>query len=134
MDEIVSRIWENLIARTEGPMHLRFFLQPTMSLIFAIRAGLSDARTGAIPYLWRFLVSKGERKNIAREGWKDFGKIFIVGITLDIVYQLLVVYKHETETRFYPLESIIVAIALAIVPYLIFRGPVSRLMSLIKRK
>jgi len=133
MEDLFTRIWTNLIDRTEGPMSLRFFIQPTMSLIFAIRAGLKDARNGTIPYLWRFFVSKGERRNIAHEGWKDFGKIFIVGVVLDVIYQLIVVYKLKSEAWFYPLESIIVAIALAIVPYLLFRGPISRVLSLLKR-
>jgi hypothetical protein len=133
MEDLFTRLWENLIDRTEGPMNLRFFIQPTMSLIFAIRAGLKDARNGTVPYLWRFFISKGMRKNIAREGWKDFGKIFIIGVALDVVYQLIVVYKTKSEERFYPLESILVAIALAIAPYLLFRGPISRILSLFKR-
>ena len=132
MEDLFTRIWENLIARTEGPMNLRFLLQPTMSLIFAIRAGLKDARNGTIPYLWRFFFSGDSRKNIAKEGWKDFGKIFIVGMVLDIVYQLIVVYKVKSEARFYPLESVLVAMTLAILPYLLLRGPVSRLLTLIK--
>lgn len=134
MEEIFARVWENLIERTEGPMHLRFFLQPTMSLIFAIRAGLADAKNGTVPYLWRFFVTKGERRKIAREGWKDFGKIFIIGMSLDIVYQLLVIYKFKSEALFYPLESILVATGLAIIPYLLFRGPVSRVITLLKPK
>lgn len=133
MEDLLTRVWENLISRTEGPMSLRFFLQPTMSLIFAIRAGLKDAQNGTVPYLWRFFFSKGKRGDIAYEGWKDFGKIFIVGIVLDIAYQLIVVFKLKTEEYFYPLESIIVAICLAIFPYLLFRGPVSRVLSLLKK-
>jgi len=132
MEDLFTRIWENLIARTEGPMNLRFLLQLTMSLIFAIRAGLKDARNGTIPYLWRFFFSGDSRKNIAKEGWKDFGKIFIVCMVLDIVYQLIVVYKVKSEVRFYPLESVLVAMTLAILPYLLLRGPVSRLLTLIK--
>jgi hypothetical protein len=133
MEDLLSRVWENLIDRTEGPMSLRFFIQPTMSLIFAIRAGLKDVRNGTMPYLWRAFVSKGMRKHIAKEGWKDFGKIFVIGIALDVIYQLIVVFKLKSEERFYPLESVIVAIGLAIVPYLLFRGPVSRISSLLKR-
>lgn len=132
MNELLTSMWENLINRTEGPMSLRFLIQPTMSLIFAIRAGLKDAQSGTVPYLWRFFVSKGKRTQIAQEGWKDFGKIFIIGIVLDIVYQLIVVYKLKSEERFYPLESIIVAFSLAIVPYLLFRGPLRRVVRLLK--
>ena len=121
MQDLFNRVIENLIDRTEGPMNLRFFLQPTMSLIFAIRAGLKDAKNGTQPYLWRFFISgKGKRSNIAKEGWKDFGKIFVIGLVLDIIYQLVVIYKFKSEAYFYPLESVIVAICLAIIPYVLF--------------
>jgi len=133
MEELFTRVLDNLIERTEGPMNLRFYIQPTMSLIFAIRAGLKDAKNGTVPFLWRFAFSKGERSHIAREGWKDFGKIFFLAIALDVIYQLIVIYKIKSKAYFYPLESILVAVCLAIIPYLLFRGPVSRVMKLIKR-
>ena len=113
MEELFARVWENLIARTEGPMNLRFFIQPLTALIFAVRTGLKDAKSDAVPYLWRFLVAKEKRLNIAKEGWKDFGKIFIVGLALDSVYQLVVIFKVKSEER---------------------RGPVNRLLSLIKHR
>lgn len=129
MDDIFVRIWHNLIERTEGPMHFRFFLQPTMSLIFAIRAAMKDVRAGTVPYLWRFFSSeKGKRTEVAKEAWKDVGKIFILGTILDVVYQLVVIFSKKTEEKFYPLESLLVAFALALVPYLLFRGPVNRLV------
>lgn len=131
---MLSRLWDNLLARTEGPLHFRFFLQPVMSLFFAIRAGIRDAKNNQVPYLWRFTVSKDQRRSSKKEGWKDVGKVFIVGIIIDIIYQLIVIYKFETQTRFYPLESIVVAFVLAIVPYVLFRGPVNRFLRLfIKR-
>ncbi|HEY4325077.1 MAG TPA: hypothetical protein VGN20_13860 [Mucilaginibacter sp.] len=134
MLEMLSRLWDNLLARTEGPLHFRFFLQPVMSLFFAIRAGIRDAKNNQVPYLWRFTVSKDQRRSSKKEGWKDVGKVFIVGIIIDIIYQLIVIYKFETQTRFYPLESIVVAFVLAIVPYVLFRGPVNRFLRLfIKR-
>jgi hypothetical protein len=123
-------MWDNLIARTEGPMHFRFFLQPVMSLFFAIKAGFRDAKNNTAPYLMRFTVSKDQRRISKKEGWKDVGKVFVVGIIIDIIYQLIVIYKLETQTRFYPLESIVVAFALAIIPYAIFRGPVNRFLRL----
>ena len=127
-DDIFGRVWENIQARMDGPMHLRFFFQPTVSLIFAIRAGILDARKGETPYLWRFFFSKNHRGTIAKETWKHVGRIFLIGLVLDIGYQLIVVFKLKTEPYFYPLESVIVAACLAIIPYLLLRGPVSRLM------
>jgi hypothetical protein len=134
MTDLFTRIWDNLVARTEGPMHFRFLIQPAMSLFFAIRAGLRDAKNDRAPYLWRFKTSKGQRKEIAREAWKDVGKIFIIGIILDIIYQLIVIYGLKDQEKFYPLESILVAFGLAIVPYIIFRGPANRIISMFIRK
>jgi hypothetical protein len=128
--ELFTRVWTNLIERTEGPMSLRFVLQPTMSLIFAIKAAIKDSKNNTAPYLWRFASSKDNRHEIAKEGWKDFGKIFIIGTILDIIYQLVVIFGLKSQSSFYPLESLIVAFILAIVPYLLFRGPLNRLIRL----
>lgn len=135
MEEIFIRIWHNLVERTEGPMHFRFFMQPLMALIFTIRAAIRDVKAGTKPYLERLIgSSKGQRRTIAKETWKDVGKIFIVGIILDIIYQLIVIYGLKTKERFYPLESIIVAFALAIIPYVILRGPINRIITLFTGK
>ena len=134
MLDLLNRFWQNLMERTEGPMSLRFFLQPGMSLFFAIRAAIRDSKNGTVPYLWRFFYSKEGRKTVAKEGWKDVGKIFVIGTILDIVYQLVVIFGLKTKDSFYPLESLIVAFILAIVPYLLFRGPLNRLITLFTRK
>ena len=56
-----------------------------------------------------------------RDGWKSVGKIFVLAMVLDVVYQVIV-------ARFvYPGEVIVVALGLAIVPYLLLRGLVTRL-------
>jgi len=134
MTDIFSRIMENLIERTEGPMSLRFFLQPAMAIFFAVRAGLRDVKNNSVPYLWKFATSSGNRKAIAKEGWKDFGKVFMIATILDIAYQSVVIFGLKTETRFYPLESIIVAFLLSLIPYIFFRGPVSRLVRWFSKK
>jgi hypothetical protein len=134
MIDMLTRLWHNLLERTEGPMNLRFFLQPTMAIIFAIRAAFRDVKNNQTPYLWRLTTSKGTRKEAAKEGWKDFGKVFMIATILDIVYQLVVIFKFKTETNFYPLESIVVAFLLSFIPYVLFRGPVSRLVRLLTGK
>ena len=50
---------------------------------------------------------------MVKEAWKSIGKVFILALVLDAVYQLI-------ELHFiYPGEMIIVAFILAIVPYVI---------------
>lgn len=120
MDDIWTRVGHNLIDRVSGPMKFRLVLQPTMAAIFAIRAGLADARNGKSPYLWALLSGSSSREAMAKDGWKSVGKVFILAMVLDAVYQLI------EEHFIYPGEMLIVAFILAIVPYLILRGLVTR--------
>ena len=121
MDEIWTRIVENMAGRISGPMKFRLLLQPTMAAIFAIRAGLADAKAGKPPYFWALFTEPSHRANMLKDGWKSVGKIFVLAIVLDVVYQIIV------ERFVYPGEALIVALVLAIVPYLLLRGLVTRL-------
>ena len=59
---------------------------------------------------------------MVREGWKRVGKVFVLAMVLDIVFQIRVL------NTVYPGEVIIVAFLLAIGPYVLLRGLVTRLM------
>jgi hypothetical protein len=48
--EFFARVWEMLIGRADGPFTLRLILQPAVAAIFAMRAGLRDAREGRPPF------------------------------------------------------------------------------------
>jgi hypothetical protein len=122
-----ERIIENLFARLDGPLHFRFIFQPLMASIFAVIDGVKDAKTGKPAYFWSLLSNPEHRKELVKEGWKSVGKIVILAIILDLVYQLKV---HSTV---YPGEMLIVAFTLAIVPYLVLRGPINRLFLLGKK-
>jgi hypothetical protein len=121
MDEILRRVWENLIGRSAGPLNFRLIIQPTVAFIIAIWAGLKDAREGRPAFLWAALSNPGYRPELLRQGWKDVGKVFIVAIVLDSIYQLIV------HRGVYVLELLIAATVLAIVPYVLIRGPVNRI-------
>jgi hypothetical protein len=121
MDEIWLRVMENMSDRVTGPMKFRLFLQPIMAASFAIVAGLKDARAGRPPYFWALFTQPEHRVDMIREGWRSVGKVFILAVLLDIAYQIIV-------ARFvYPGEVVLVAFALAIVPYLILRGLINRI-------
>jgi hypothetical protein len=121
MPDVVTRIWENLLARPKGPLGLRFLIQPTMGTIVAVRDGLKDAATGRSPYFWTVLTVPDERSARLREGLAATAKIIVLALILDTVYQLL-------EFRMlYPGEALLVAILLAFIPYLLVRGPAARL-------
>jgi len=123
MGDIWNRIVENLVDRVSGPMKFRIILQPVMASIFAILAGLKDAKAGKSPYFWALLTDPANRADMLKDGWKSVGKVFLLAMVLDVVYQLIVLHTV------YPGEVLIVAIVLAILPYLILRGLVTRLAS-----
>ena len=121
MDEMLTRIWTDLTGRLTGPLTLRLYLQPAMAMLFALRDGLKDARAGRPAYLWTVFSHPEERRRLLAEGWKAIGKVFILAIILDVVYQLMVF------RRIYPVEALDVAVILAVVPYALLRGAITRL-------
>src|SRR5580692_4566463 len=121
MDHMWTRLITQLAARVSGPMKFRMVLQPAMAAFFAIRSGLADARVGKSPYFWALVTDPAQRKNMIRDGWKSVGRVFILALLLDVVYQIIVLHFV------YVGEAIIVAFVLAILPYLILRGLVTRL-------
>ena len=121
MDDMWTRVGEQLMARVSGPMHFRLYMQPAMAAFFAVIAGLKDAREGRPPYFWSLVTHPTERKEMLKDGWHSVSRVFILAIVLDLIYQVYVLHF------FYVGEAIIVAIVLAIVPYLILRGIVTRL-------
>ncbi len=122
IDHTLTRFVDNLVARVTGPMKFRLLLQPTMATFFAIRDGLRDARECKPPYFWGLFTDTGEREAMVKNGWKSVGKVFILAVVLDVVYQLI-----EHRWTVYPGEAVLVAIILAILPYLVIRGPVNRI-------
>ncbi|MFL6301714.1 MAG: hypothetical protein ACJ71N_14005 [Terriglobales bacterium] len=121
MNEMLQRVWDNLIGRTSGPMNFRLIIQPAVAIFIAIRAGLNDAREGRPAFFWAALSNRAYRPELLRQGWKDVGKVFILAIVLDSIYQLIV------HGGVYVLELLITAVVLAIVPYVLVRGPVNRI-------
>jgi hypothetical protein len=120
--ELFEAAGDMLIGRTIGPMKIRLILQPTIAAIFAIRAGLKDAREGLPPYLWSVFTNPADRHKMLGHGWKDVRKVFIIAFVLDVVYELIVFHWV------YPVQALLVAFVLAIVPYAAIRGLVTRIM------
>ena len=119
--EALSRAVDQLLGRASGPLHFRLLMMPTVVTILAIRAGLKDARQGEPAFLWGIIAGPGERRRRLLAAWKDIARIFVVALVLDTVYQLMVF------RAFYVLQTLIVAVVCAILPYVLFRGPVTRL-------
>lgn len=129
MGDILMRIAENLADRVSGPMSFRLLLQPVMAGIFAVIAGLRDAKQGKPLYGWALLHDSAHRVEMLKDGWKSVGKVFALAMVLDAVYQLYVVRGVWLG------ELLIVALVLAILPYLILRGLVNLIArNFIRRK
>jgi len=121
MKDLLARVWMNLGDRVGGPMTFRIILQPTMAALLALLAGLKDAREGRPPYLWTVLTDAANRADLLREGWKANARVFLLAVIMDVIYQWIV------ARWIYPVEVVIVAVLLAVVPYLLIRGPVNRI-------
>ena len=128
MDSLLARVGTQLLARVSGPMKFRLVLQPCMAAFFAIRAGLQDARAGRPPWFWELIKNPPERRDMLKEAWKRVGKVFILAVVLDVVYQLIVYHFV------YPGEALIVAFILAIIPFVLLRGPAMRVARIIEER
>ncbi len=129
INEILNRAIEQLLGRASGPLHVRLLIQPIVATILAVRAGLRDSREGRPAFFWTVLTRPEERQILLHSGWKDIGKLFIVALLLDTLYQLI------AFRGFYVVQALIVAVVIAVIPYTLLRGVVTRLTrSIYKQK
>lgn len=117
----MPRLLENLGGRIDGPMSFRFILQPTMAILFGILDGLRYAREGRSFLLWGGPEDPVERRLQHSATWKSIGKVFGLAVVLDVIYQVLL-FRWV-----YPLESLIVAVIVALIPYFLVRFTVNSL-------
>lgn len=126
MDEIITiftRVWTDITSGVHAPLSFRLIIQPLIAAFLAIRAGMQDARAGRPPFFSAVVMSDpARRRDLVREGWKHIGKVFIAAVVVDVIYQIIV---HRWV---YPSEALMVAVILAVLPYLVMRGLVNRLL------
>jgi hypothetical protein len=118
----LSSFIPDLVQRLDGPLHFRFFMQPLMAILLAVRDGIRDAREGRSAYLWTVLSDSAQRRYLIRDGWKDISKVFILACLLDVIYAWIVWRSLR------PLQTVSVAALLSVIPYSLLRGPINRLM------
>ena len=121
IQEILTRFWEQLIAQPSGPLAFRLILQPLMAAILAVIDGLKDARSGRPPFLRTMLSDPSQRGAYLREGLKRVSRVIVFAFVMDAIYQYLVLH------RFYPVEALVTVFVLAVLPYLLIRGPIERI-------
>jgi hypothetical protein len=113
--EVHRRFWADIFERVHGPMTFRFYLQPTMALLAAIPDGVRDAKLGHKSFFWSAWVNSNVPTGRLREGLISTARVVLLGISMDLIYQFKVLY------HFYPVEALIMAVLLAVIPYFIFR-------------
>jgi len=118
----------DFFGRLDGPLHFRFFVQPLMATLLAVRDGWADARAGRPYYAWEVFTNPARRRELLNDGWKRISRVFFIAIALDFIYQMI------AKNGFQPVEAVWVALVLAIVPYVLLRGPVNRLLRRWSRK
>jgi hypothetical protein len=118
----LSSFIPDFVQRLDGPLHLRFFMQPLMASLLALRDGIRDAHEGRGAFLWTVLTDPDQRRYLIRDGWKDISKVFILACLLDVIYEWIVWRSLR------PLQMVIVAALLSVIPYSLLRGPINRLM------
>ena len=124
MQDLLKQTLEHILGRMSGPMWLRIIIQPSVSFIIGLRAGIRDARAGQPPFGWAVLSGHTQRRALLKQGWKDIARVFIASIVLDLIYQISVL------RWIYPLQAMFVATVIASVPYVLARGPANRLVKL----
>src|SRR5215471_16655196 len=128
LDELLIRFWSEIGARPHGPMAFRFFLQPAVTTFFACRDGIRAARKGNPAYLWALFVWSGHRRELLREAWRSVGRIFMMAVVIDLIYQAFVLRGLR------PLQAVFVGVLLGVLPYVVLRGPVNRVASRILQR
>jgi uncharacterized membrane protein YjgN (DUF898 family) len=108
-------------------MRFRVFLQPAMAIALGVVAGWNDAKTDQPPYLWTLFNEPAQRMSLLKNGWKSVGKLFILAVVLDVIYQLTVLGSVN------PLGAVVTAGLFAIIPFLVFRGLTNRIGRLLLR-
>jgi hypothetical protein len=74
------------------------------------------------------IVTPGHRRELIKEGWKSIWKVFTFAMLFEAIYQVM---THHLDYRGY---FLVAAFALAIVPYILLRGPTNRLVRMLRKK
>jgi hypothetical protein len=119
--EVHHRFWSDIFGRASGPMTFRLVLQPTMALIAAFPDGLRDAREGHSSFFWTSRGNETLQRGRLRQGLYATGRILLLGLSMDVIYQ------YRVFDHFYPVEAVLFALSLAVLPYFIWRWMIERI-------
>jgi hypothetical protein len=117
----LSNFWTEIAARPDGAFAFRFYLQPIMATLLALRDGIKDARERDTPYFWTILNNPERRGSLIKEGLHATTRVILLGFAMDAAYQYFVLGS------FTPIEMVVVVLVLCFLPYLLMRGAFTRI-------
>ncbi|MCE5241472.1 hypothetical protein LLH23_23655 [bacterium] len=115
--------WTDMGLRLTGPAALRFVIQPILAVLFGVRDGVHDARSGEPPFIYDIVMVPADRKRQASRGWAGIGKAVIFATVLDAVIQ------YPILGQVYPGAAIVVGAGMMGLPYALVRGIANRIAS-----
>src|SRR5262245_50599032 len=113
--QVRERFWADVFGRLHGPMTLRFYLQPTLAFVTAVKDGVKDARFGHKAFFWAALWDPTEPRGRLREGLMSTSQMMLMGLAMDTIYQF------KVFDQFHPVEAVLMVLLLAVIPYFLFR-------------
>jgi hypothetical protein len=128
MIDALRQAWEDLFGRVDGPMSFRLIIQPVVAIFLAIRAGWTDAREGRPIFFWTLARDPAQTRVMLRNLWRIAGKVFLVALVLDAIYQIIVLHW------IYPVQALIVATLLALIPCMVVRAVGNRIVTMARRR
>jgi hypothetical protein len=128
MEEALRQAWDNLFDRVDGPMSFRLVVQPVVATFLAIRAGWTNVREGRSISFWTLARDPSQTRVMLRNMWIIAGKVFLVALALDAIYQMIVLHW------IYPVQALIVATVLALIPCIVVRAVGNRIAAIAYRR
>ncbi|MEZ5578361.1 MAG: hypothetical protein R3F40_02370 [Candidatus Competibacteraceae bacterium] len=126
MDEVVAiftRVWTDITSGAHAPLSFRLIIQPLIADFSRSAPGCKMRGPAGPLFFWAVVMSDpAHRRELLQEGWKHVGKVFIAAVIVDVIYQIIV--RHWV----YPSEALMVAAILSVLPYLVMRGLVNRIL------
>lgn len=115
----MDSFWQGIAETLTGRGQLRLILQPTIAIIIGLRMGITDAKLGEAPFLWR-LATADDRRVVAKAAFRKILVPFCLAIVLDGVLQYL------TLGYVRPLAALVVGLMLIFAPFAISRALTNR--------
>jgi hypothetical protein len=122
MEDFFAKMWEHLLGRLDGPLWIRIAIQPVLSSIIGFSTGVNDARAGRPPFVWTLLTKHLHRRELLKDAWRAMARIFIAATIIDVIYQVVVL------RWIHPVQSLLVATVLTLVPYTLVRSATTQII------